>query len=285
MEPSRTAAPSTSRPPPSAPPSWRRVAGTGPRGSAMLDAEYRGVRDDLGRVGRVPAQQVGVPRPRRPGRRPAGPHQQHPRAWPSARSATAASCDADGLMVDDGTVYRLRRPGLGDDQRVGPRRALRRRHRRARRRHHAGHPGRCPTSGCRAPGPARPWPRSARVDISRLGYFRFVPEPTTVGGVPCVVSRTGFGGELGFELFCRPEHAADLWDVVVNQMQARAVRGRAHRGPAGRGRPHRPRLRLRGRTSARPYDLSLDKMVALGKVDFLGRDALAGGGGRPAATA
>ena len=39
--------------------------------------------------------------------------------------------------------------------------------------------------------------------------------------MPCVVSRTGFGGELGYELFCRPEDAAGLWDVVVAQMEAR----------------------------------------------------------------
>ena len=42
-------------------------------------------------------------------------------------------------------------------------------------------------------------------DVAGLRYFRFHPEPTTVGGVPCVVSRTGFGGELGYELFCRPD--------------------------------------------------------------------------------
>ena len=87
------------------------------------------------------------------------------------------------------------------------------------------------------------------------------------------MSRTGFGGELGYELFCRPEHAADLWDVVVTQM--RAV-------PFGVGLIEVLRVEAglivldydyeaHQRT---PFDLSLDRMVALGNVDFHGGDAL-----------
>ena len=44
-------------------------------------------------------------------------------------------------------------------------------------------------------------------DVDSLGYFRFIPEHVRVGGVPVWLSRTGFSGELGFELFLRPEHA------------------------------------------------------------------------------
>jgi aminomethyltransferase len=52
------------------------------------------------------------------------------------------------------------------------------------------------------------------VDIDALRYFRFIPDPVIVGGVPVWLSRTGFSGELGFELFLRPEHATDLWEAV-----------------------------------------------------------------------
>ncbi|HEX9411064.1 MAG TPA: glycine cleavage T C-terminal barrel domain-containing protein, partial [Actinomycetota bacterium] len=49
-------------------------------------------------------------------------------------------------------------------------------------------------------------------------YFRFIPEPVQVGGVPVFLSRTGFGGELGYELFLTdPANAEELWDVVVNK--------------------------------------------------------------------
>ena len=98
--------------------------------------------------------------------------------------------------------------------------------------------------------------------------------------MPCVVSRTGFGGELGYELFCRPEHAADLWDVVVSQMNAR---------PYGVGIVETLRVEAGlvvldydyEADERTPYDLSFDAMVALGKVDFLGREALKNGRRRP----
>ena len=38
-------------------------------------------------------------------------------------------------------------------------------------------------------------------DVAGLGYFRFRPEEVEVGGVPAWVSRTGYSGELGYEIF------------------------------------------------------------------------------------
>ncbi len=52
------------------------------------------------------------------------------------------------------------------------------------------------------------------VDLAALRYFRFLPEQVRVGGVPAWLSRTGFSGELGYELFLRPEHALDLWEAI-----------------------------------------------------------------------
>ena len=33
-------------------------------------------------------------------------------------------------------------------------------------------------------------------------------------GTPLVVSRTGYTGELGYEIFCHPKHATEIWDAV-----------------------------------------------------------------------
>src|SRR4029077_6469357 len=33
-------------------------------------------------------------------------------------------------------------------------------------------------------------------------------------GVPLIASRTGYSGELGYELFCHPKDAPALWDAV-----------------------------------------------------------------------
>src|SRR5207248_6076696 len=48
-------------------------------------------------------------------------------------------------------------------------------------------------------------------DVHGLRYFRYWPEPVEAGGVPCFVSRTGYSGELGYEIFCEPKNAEDLW--------------------------------------------------------------------------
>jgi len=58
-------------------------------------------------------------------------------------------------------------------------------------------------------------PITEGVDIATLRYFRFVPEGVTIGGVPCMLSRTGYSGELGYELYCAPGRATDLWNAIV----------------------------------------------------------------------
>jgi aminomethyltransferase len=47
-----------------------------------------------------------------------------------------------------------------------------------------------------------------------LSYYHF--RQATVAGIQgCIVARTGYTGEDGFEVFCPPEHARKLWDAVV----------------------------------------------------------------------
>ncbi|ODN71651.1 DUF1989 domain-containing protein [Methylobrevis pamukkalensis] len=59
------------------------------------------------------------------------------------------------------------------------------------------------------------WTPPARPSLAELGWFRF-----TVGriggpaGAPVVVSRTGYTGELGYEIFCHPKDAAAVFDAV-----------------------------------------------------------------------
>jgi aminomethyltransferase len=46
-------------------------------------------------------------------------------------------------------------------------------------------------------------------DLGGLAYYHFAEAP--VFARPAIVSRTGYTGEDGFELFVAPEHAPDLW--------------------------------------------------------------------------
>ena len=110
-------------------------------------------------------------------------------------------------------------------------------------------------------------------DVSSLRYFRFWPEQVEVAGVPCWVSRTGYSGELGYELFCPPDGAAQLWDAVV----AAGAR------PYGLAAVETIRIEsglifigydyFQHETS--PYDMGLDKLIRLDQADFHGRSALA----------
>lgn len=59
------------------------------------------------------------------------------------------------------------------------------------------------------------WTPAGQPDLRDLGWFRFaVGRLGDHNGVPLLVSRTGFTGELGYELFVHPTHALDLWDAV-----------------------------------------------------------------------
>jgi aminomethyltransferase len=57
--------------------------------------------------------------------------------------------------------------------------------------------------------------RHVAIDLGRLPYFRFITEPVQVGPVPAWIARTGLSGEIGYELFVRPEHAEPLWRTLT----------------------------------------------------------------------
>ncbi len=48
--------------------------------------------------------------------------------------------------------------------------------------------------------------------LEELGWFRFTIG--RIGGAAVVVSRTGYTGELGYEIWCHPDSATAVWDAV-----------------------------------------------------------------------
>lgn len=59
------------------------------------------------------------------------------------------------------------------------------------------------------------WTSPAQPSIGELEWFRFaVARIGHFEGVPIVVSRTGYTGELGYEIFCHPKHANEVFDAV-----------------------------------------------------------------------
>jgi len=50
--------------------------------------------------------------------------------------------------------------------------------------------------------------------LAELAWFRFTIG--RIGGAAVVVSRTGYCGELGYEIWCHPDSGAAVWDAVWN---------------------------------------------------------------------
>ncbi|MGH7760547.1 MAG: glycine cleavage system aminomethyltransferase GcvT [Candidatus Dormibacteraceae bacterium] len=106
-----------------------------------------------------------------------------------------------------------------------------------------------------------------------IAYFEF--RPGKVAGVPALISRTGYTGEDGFELFIESGHVGEVWDAILAEGKKEGVL------PAGLGARDSTRLeaalRLYGNDmdeTVNPYEAGLGWTVKLGKGDFIGRDAL-----------
>ena len=111
------------------------------------------------------------------------------------------------------------------------------------------------------------------VDIASVDYYRFMEGE--VAGLPTVISRTGYTGEIGFELYVEAGYAADLWTAVYDA--ASAIGGK----PIGLGA--RDTLRLEARLclygndideTTTPLEAGLRWTVAFDKGSFIGREAL-----------
>ncbi len=111
-------------------------------------------------------------------------------------------------------------------------------------------------------------------NLSAQRPFTLVEAP--VAGIPAMLSRTGYTGEDGFEIFVDAGAARDLWDAVL----AAAER---HGGmPAGLAARDTLRLEaglpLNGTdmdTTTTPLEARLDWVVKLRKPEFIGRSVLA----------
>ena len=52
--------------------------------------------------------------------------------------------------------------------------------------------------------------------IAELEWFRFtICRTENLQGIPLIVSRTGYTGELGYEVWCHPKHAPEVWDKLM----------------------------------------------------------------------
>ncbi len=69
------------------------------------------------------------------------------------------------------------------------------------------------------------WTAPAQPSLGELGWFRFaVGRIEGFEGAPLVVSRTGYTGELGYEIFCHPKDAGTVFDAVWKAGQKHGIK-------------------------------------------------------------
>jgi len=69
------------------------------------------------------------------------------------------------------------------------------------------------------------WTPPAQPSMEELGWFRFtVGRIGNAEGRPVVVSRTGYTGELGYEVWCHPKHAGEVFDAIWAAGQDHGIR-------------------------------------------------------------
>jgi aminomethyltransferase len=112
-------------------------------------------------------------------------------------------------------------------------------------------------------------------DLSALRYYHATE--TTVAGIPMLVSRTGYTGELGFELYFDADQAAatTVWRALMRSGAPFGI------GPVGLGARDTLRLEmgycLYGNDideTTTPLEAGLGWITKLDKGEFIGRDAL-----------
>jgi aminomethyltransferase len=113
------------------------------------------------------------------------------------------------------------------------------------------------------------------LDLSSLGYYRF--RIAEVAGVRMIVSRTGYTGELGFELYFESDEARALsvWDAIFESGREFGI------APVGLGARDTLRLEmgycLYGNDidqTTHPLEAGLGWITKIGKGEFIGKEAL-----------
>ena len=105
--------------------------------------------------------------------------------------------------------------------------------------------------------------------IEKLSYYGF--EGLSIKGISCVVSRTGYTGELGYEIYCPWDKAVEIWRLILKNPNVK---------PTGLGVRDVLRIEMcyslyghELEENISPLEAGLDKFIDFNK-DFIGKDAV-----------
>ena len=123
-------------------------------------------------------------------------------------------------------------------------------------------------------GPASPSILSSISETIPEKYYTFF-EKGKAAGFDCIISRTGYTGETGFELYCKSSDTENLWEALLEAGKNAGLI------PCGLGA--RDTLRFEASMplyghemdeTINPFEAALSFAVKLGKEDFIGKKAL-----------
>ena len=120
-------------------------------------------------------------------------------------------------------------------------------------------------------------------DLSTLPFFGRAD--VLIGGVPVSISRTGYSGDLGYEIWIPWSSALPVWDALIAAGEAYTLRvagmealdvARLEAGLIMAGVDYYSARHARHPSqAASPYEIGFDRLVDLDKPSFIGRRALA----------
>jgi glycine cleavage system T protein (aminomethyltransferase) len=120
------------------------------------------------------------------------------------------------------------------------------------------------------------WTPPTQPGLQELKWFRFlIGRIGDYDGIPIIVSRTGYTGELGYEIWCHPSDGPAVWDAIWKVSEPR--------GGKPLGLEALDILRIESGLifagyefddQVDPFEAGIGFAVALDGEDFVGRDAL-----------
>ena len=120
------------------------------------------------------------------------------------------------------------------------------------------------------------WTPPTQPSLAELKWFRFlIGRIGDYDGIPVVISRTGYTGELGYEIWCHPSDGPAVWDAIWDVTEPR--------GGLPLGLEALDILRIESGLifagyefddQVDPFEAGIGFTVVLGDEDFIGREAL-----------
>jgi aminomethyltransferase len=110
-------------------------------------------------------------------------------------------------------------------------------------------------------------------NLTNIQFYHFVEG--RLNGKKAIISRTGYTGELGFEIYAKSDDIGEIWDAIMKAGQDKGLE------PAGLG--CRDTLRMEMKLAlygndiddtTNPIEAGLGWITRLGKTDFMGKKAL-----------